>query len=82
MKYTFCPKLLEKFEYLRTNGQSKAGVSNLEIPAPYIYVCARGLFAKRPFEPIVWIMFGMGISYSTASPIEKVFILISPRHIV
>ena len=27
MKYTFCPILLEKFEYPRTNGQSKAGVS-------------------------------------------------------
>ena len=35
MKYTFCPILLEKLEYPRTNGQSKAGVSNLEIPAHY-----------------------------------------------
>ena len=33
MKYTFCPILLEKFEYHRTNGQSKAGISNLETPA-------------------------------------------------
>ena len=82
MKYTFCPILLEKFEYPRTNGQSKAGVSNLEIPAPYIYVCARGLFAQRLFEPIAWIMFGMGISHNTAGPIEKVFVLVSPRHIV
>ena len=41
MKYTFCPILLEKFENLRTNGQSKAGVSNLEIPAPFIYTYAR-----------------------------------------
>ena len=31
---TFCPTLLEKSEYLRTNGQSRTGVSNLEIPAP------------------------------------------------
>ena len=62
MMYPFCPTLLEKFEYLRTNGQSKAGISNLETPAHYyIYVCARGLFAQRPFEPIAWIMFGMGI---------------------
>lgn len=83
MKYTFCPILLEKFEYLRTNGLSKASISNLETPAHYyIYVCARGLFAQRLFEPIAWIMFGMGISHSTAGPIEKVFILISPRHIV
>ena len=44
MKYPFSPTLLEKVEYLRTNGQSKAGISNLEIPAPYIYVCARELF--------------------------------------
>ena len=36
MKYTFCQILLEKFEYPRTNGQTKAGVSNLEIPAHYI----------------------------------------------
>ena len=35
MMYPFCPILLEKFEYPRTNGQSKAGVSNLEIPAHY-----------------------------------------------
>ena len=48
----------------------------------YIYICARGLFAQRSFEPIAWIMFGMGILHSTASPIEKVFILISPWHIV
>ena len=41
MKYSFCPTLLEKFEYLRTNGRTKAGVSNLEIPAPYIYTYAR-----------------------------------------
>ena len=47
-----------------------------------IYVCARGLFAQRPFEPITRIMFSMGISHSTAGPIEKVFILISPRHVV
>ena len=33
MMYPFCPTLLEKFEYLRTNGQSKAGISNLETPA-------------------------------------------------
>ena len=36
MKYSICPTLLEKFEYLRTNGQSKAGTSILEIPAHYI----------------------------------------------
>ena len=41
MKYPFCPTLLEKVEYLPTNGHSKAGVSNLEIPAPYIYMYAR-----------------------------------------
>ena len=41
MMYPFCPTLLEKFEYLRTNGQSKAGVSNLEIPAPYYNMYAR-----------------------------------------
>ena len=42
MKYSFCPTLLEKFEYLRTNGRTKAGVSDLEIPAPYnIYTYAR-----------------------------------------
>ena len=41
MKYTFCPTELEQFEYLRTNGQSKAGVSNLEIPAPYHNTYAR-----------------------------------------
>ena len=35
MKYTFCPILLEKFEYPRTNGQLKAGISNLETPALY-----------------------------------------------
>ena len=35
MKYTFCPILLEKFEYPRTNGQTKAGISNLETPAHY-----------------------------------------------
>ena len=44
-----------------------------------IYVCARGLFAQRPFEPITRIMFSMGIAHNTAGPIEKVFILISPR---
>ena len=43
MKYSFCPILLEKFEYLRTNGQSKAGVSNLEIPAYYIRMRARAI---------------------------------------
>lgn len=37
---TFCPTLLEKFEYLRTNGQSKAGIFNLETPAHY-YICMR-----------------------------------------
>ena len=31
----WCPILLEKFEYHRTNGQSKAGISNLETPAHY-----------------------------------------------
>lgn len=83
MMYPFCPTLLEKIEYPRTNGQSKAGISNLETPAHYyIYVCALGLFAQRSFESIAWIMFGMGILHSTASPIEKVFILISPWHIV
>ena len=41
MKYTFCPILLEKFEYPRTNGQTKAGISNLEIPALYYNMCAR-----------------------------------------
>ena len=41
MKYTFCPILLEKLEYPRTNGQSKAGVSNLEIPAHYYNTYAR-----------------------------------------
>ncbi len=29
MKYSFCLTLLEKFEYSRTNGQAKAGISNL-----------------------------------------------------
>ena len=83
MKYTFCPILLEKFEYPRTNGQTKAGISNLGNTCSLLYyVCARGLFAQRLFEPIAWIMFGMGISHNTAGPIEKVFILISPRHIV
>ena len=81
MKYSFCPTLLEKFEYLRTNGRTKAGVS-AEAPAHYYNTYARGLFAQRLFEPIAWIMFGMGISHSTAGPIEKVFILISPRHVV
>jgi len=32
---TICPTLFEKFEYLRTDGQSKAGISNLETPAYY-----------------------------------------------
>ena len=41
MMYPFCPILLEKFEYPRTNGQSKAGVSNLEIPAHYYNTYAR-----------------------------------------
>ena len=41
MKYTFCPILLEKFEYPRINGQSKAGISNLEIPAHYYNTYAR-----------------------------------------
>ena len=42
MMYPFCPTLLEKFEYLRTNGQLKAGISNLETPAHYyIYMYAR-----------------------------------------
>ena len=40
MKYTFCPILLEKFEYPRTNGQSKAGVS-AETPAHYYNTYAR-----------------------------------------
>ena len=41
---TFCPTLLEKFEYLRTNGQSKAGISNLETPAHhYIRMRARAI---------------------------------------
>ena len=41
---TFCPALLEKFEYLRTNGQSKAGISNLETPARhYIRMRARAI---------------------------------------
>lgn len=44
MKYSFCPTLLEKFEYLRTNGQSKAGISNLETPAHhYIRMRARAI---------------------------------------
>ena len=42
MKYTFCPILLEKFEYLRTNGQTKAGISNLETPAHYITYAREG----------------------------------------
>lgn len=41
MMYPFCPTLLEKFEYPRTNGQSKAGISNLETPAHYYITCAR-----------------------------------------
>lgn len=41
MKYSFCPILLEIFEYLRTNGQSKAGVSSLETPAHYYNTYAR-----------------------------------------
>ena len=41
MKYTFCPILLEKLEYPRTNGQSKAAVSNLEVPAHYYNTYAR-----------------------------------------
>jgi len=80
MKYLFCPTLLEKFEYLWTNGQSKAGVSKLETPAHY-YTHARGLFAQRPFEPIAWIMLGMGIAHGAAGPIEEVFILLSPGHV-
>ena len=27
---------------------------------------ARGLFAQRPFEPIAWIMLGMGIAHGIA----------------
>ena len=41
MKYTFCPKLLEKFEYLRTNGQTKAGISNLGNTCSSLYTYAR-----------------------------------------
>ena len=41
MMYNFCPTLLEKFEYLRTNGQLKAGISNLETPAHYYNTYAR-----------------------------------------
>ena len=41
MKYSFCPTLLEKFEYLRTNGRTRAGVSILETPALYYITCAR-----------------------------------------
>ena len=41
MMYPFCPTLLEKFEYLRTNGQSKAGTSILETPALYYNTYAR-----------------------------------------
>ena len=40
MKYTFCLTLLEKFEYLRTNGRTKAGVSE-ETPAHYYNTYAR-----------------------------------------
>ena len=40
MKYSFCPTLLEKFEYLRTNGRTKAGVS-AEAPAHYYNTYAR-----------------------------------------
>ena len=36
-----------------------------------IYVCARGLFAQRPFKPIAWIMFGMGIAHSTRAQSRK-----------
>ena len=37
---TFCPTLLEKFEYLRTNGRIKAGASE-ETPAHYYNTYAR-----------------------------------------
>lgn len=48
MKYTFCPTLLEKYEYLWTNGLSKAGVSIGKTCSLFIYVCARGyLFCVR-----------------------------------
>ena len=41
MKYTFCPILLEKFEYPRTNGQTKAGISNLGNTCSLLYTYAR-----------------------------------------
>ena len=48
----------------------------------YIYVHARRLITFAFSEFIAWVVLGMGISHSTAGPIEKVFILISPRHII
>ena len=45
MKYSFCPTLLEKFEYLRTNGQSKAGVS-IGKTCSFLYTYARILSQK------------------------------------
>ena len=40
MKYAFCPTLLEKYEYFRTNARTKAGVS-AETPAHYYNTYAR-----------------------------------------
>ena len=47
MKYTFCPILLEKFEYPRTNGQSKAGVSKLLLSAKHVFVSNNTVFGER-----------------------------------
>ena len=58
MKYSFCPTLLEKFEYLRTNGQSKAGISNLETPAHYYTFENFGIFRREIFE-----IFGIFLSF-------------------
>ena len=67
MKYTFCPILLEKLEYPRTNGQSKAGVSNLEIPAHYYNTYAREdyLLSDRLNLFLIFVLLAL-ISYLTA----------------
>ena len=66
MKYTFCPILLEKFEYSRTNGLTKAGISNLETPAYSItYAREDYLLSDRLNLFLIFVLLAL-ISYLTA----------------
>lgn len=66
---TICPTRLEKFEYLRTNGRSKAGVYEMGAPTHY-YIRMLSLSFLCSLEPIARVAFGMSIAHGTSCPIE------------